>query len=200
MRSKPEINSRNLASRKAMAPQGQERARRIRTPLYACHGPSQDTSLVAAEEPGLGVSRLSGEWWQGWRGTPGDVDAQLCCTWEHGPMQGTDHSTARDPSDCGGRWWGSHPAQSCSLRRVKPLEAWLKGSPCPTACGALSNAEDENNTCTHVPSEGERRPWQRGREQPFGPGSSVWGWQGIVATHLRRAVGTPISPPAPTHP
>ena len=93
---------------------------------------------------------------------------------ECGLTQGTQHSTARDPSDRGGRWSGSCPAQSCSLRGVKPLEAWLKGSPCPTVCGALSDAEDENNTCTHLPSDGERRLWQQGRAQHLGPGSSAW--------------------------
>lgn len=61
---------------------------------------------MAPEELGLGVALLSGEWRQGWRGTPGScwgVDAQLCCTWEHGPLQRTQHRAAWDPSNRGER-------------------------------------------------------------------------------------------------
>lgn len=68
----------------------------------------------------------------------------------------------------------------------------LKDSPCPVAYGTFSDAEAQNNTCTHLPSAG--RGGGDTEAQPFVPSSSALGWQDTVTTHLCLTVGDPELP------
>lgn len=104
-----------------------------RDPAACLPWPLQDTSLMAAEPLGLHAER-------------GMVA---------GLERGLQDPVGRWMLNCGGRWRGSCPAQSCPLRVVKPLEAqFKKHSPCPAACDALNDAEDENKGTPPPPAFG----------------------------------------------